>query len=181
MQKLPALLDVRHGIGIASPSSYSFWFFWMIVALQCCVCFCSTAKGISYMYTCAQLLQLCPPLCDPMDCSPSGSSVHGILQASILEWVALPSSRGSSQPRDRTCISCGCYTVSGFFILEPLGKSGSFCTWHLSHLSLTGFFNGVIWLLLLLLVVVFGGIIRLLRSILFLPCYSWSLAHSKIW
>ena len=39
-------------------------------------------------------------LCDPMDCSPSGSSVHGILQARILEWVAMIFSRGSSQPRD---------------------------------------------------------------------------------
>ena len=45
---------------------------------------------------CAQLLQLCPTLCDPMDCSPPGSSVHGILQARILEWVAMPSFRGAS-------------------------------------------------------------------------------------
>ena len=44
--------------------------------------------------------QSCPTLCDPMDCSPPGSSVHGILQARILEWVAFPFSRGSSQPRD---------------------------------------------------------------------------------
>ena len=43
--------------------------------------------------------QMCPILCDPMDYSPPGSSVHGILQARILEWVAIPSSRGSSQPR----------------------------------------------------------------------------------
>ena len=45
--------------------------------------------------------QSCPTLCDPMDCSPPGSSVHGILQARILEWVAIPFSRGSSQPRDQ--------------------------------------------------------------------------------
>ena len=44
----------------------------------------------------AQLLQSCPTLCNCMDCSPLGSSVHGILQASILEWVAMPSSRESS-------------------------------------------------------------------------------------
>ena len=44
-------------------------------------------------------LQLCPTLCDAMDCSLPGSSVHGILQAGILEWVAMPSSRESSQPR----------------------------------------------------------------------------------
>ena len=54
---------------------------------------------------CVKLLQLCLTLCDPMDCSPPGSSVHGILQARILEWVAMPSSRGSSQPRDGTCVS----------------------------------------------------------------------------
>ena len=46
-----------------------------------------------------------PALCDPMDCSPPGSSVHGISQARILEWVAMPSSRGSSQPRGRTQVS----------------------------------------------------------------------------
>ena len=44
--------------------------------------------------------------CDPMDCSPPGSSVHGISQAGILEWVAISSSRGSSQPKDWTHVSC---------------------------------------------------------------------------
>ena len=48
---------------------------------------------------CAKLLQSCPTLCNPMDYSPPGSSVHGILQARKLEWVAMPSSKGSSQPR----------------------------------------------------------------------------------
>ena len=47
---------------------------------------------------CAHLLQWCPTLCDPMDCSPPGSSVHGILQAKILEWVAMPSSRDLPNP-----------------------------------------------------------------------------------
>ena len=51
--------------------------------------------------------QSCLILCDPMDCSPPGSSVHGISQARILEWIAMPSSRGSSQPRDRTLVFCG--------------------------------------------------------------------------
>ena len=50
--------------------------------------------------------QSCPILCNPMDCSLSGSSVHGIPQARILEWVAYPFSRGSSQPRSRTGVSC---------------------------------------------------------------------------
>ena len=61
---------------------------------------------------CAKSLQLCTALCDPMDCSPSGSSVHGILQARILEWVAIPFSKGSSWPRDRTHISyASCITT----------------------------------------------------------------------
>ena len=52
-----------------------------------------------------QSLKSCPTLCNPMNCSPPGSSVHGILQARILEWVALPSSRASFRPRDWTRIS----------------------------------------------------------------------------
>ena len=50
--------------------------------------------------------QSCHTLCDPIDCSPPGSSVHGILQAGILEWVATPFSRGYSWPRDWTLVSC---------------------------------------------------------------------------
>ena len=56
--------------------------------------------------------QSCPTLCNPMDCSPPGSSVHVILQARILEWVAILFSRGSSRPRDRTWVSC---IAGGFF------------------------------------------------------------------
>ena len=56
--------------------------------------------------------QLCPTLCNPLDCSLPGSSVHGILQARILEWVAVPASRGSFQPKVRTQISC----ITGRFI-----------------------------------------------------------------
>ena len=50
--------------------------------------------------------QSCLTVCDPMDCSPPGSSVHRILQARILEWVAIFFSRGSFQPRNQTHISC---------------------------------------------------------------------------
>ena len=52
----------------------------------------------SLNHVCVKLLQLCPTLCDPMDYSPPGSSVHGILQAKILEWVVMPSSRESPNP-----------------------------------------------------------------------------------
>ena len=51
----------------------------------------------------------------PMDCSPPGSSVHGILQARILDWVAMPSSRRSSRPRVRTRVSCVSCLEGGFF------------------------------------------------------------------
>jgi len=62
----------------------------------------------------AKLLQLYLTVCESMDGSPPGSSVHRILQASILEWVAMPSFRGSSQPRDQTHISYVSY-IGGFF------------------------------------------------------------------
>ena len=61
---------------------------------------------VSINRCCCLIAWSCPTLCDPMDCSPSGSSVHGILQARILEWVAMPSCRASSQPRDQTQVSC---------------------------------------------------------------------------
>ena len=58
-------------------------------------------------YCCCSLVaKSCLTLCDPMDYSPPGSSVHGILQARILEWVAMPSSGGSSWPSDQTQVSC---------------------------------------------------------------------------
>ena len=61
----------------------------------------------------AQSFQSHLTLCDPMNCSPPGFSVHGILQARMLEWVVMPSSRGSSPPT----------IAGGFFRAEPLGKS----------------------------------------------------------
>ena len=56
--------------------------------------------------------QSCPTLCHPMNCSPSDSSAHGILQARILEWVAISFFRGSSWPRDRTLVSC----IAGWWV-----------------------------------------------------------------
>ena len=63
--------------------------------------------------------QLCPILCNPMPCSLPGSSVHGILQARILEWVAFSSSMGSSWYRNQNWVSC----IAGiFFTTGPPGK-----------------------------------------------------------
>ena len=61
-----------------------------------------------------KVTQSCPTLCDHMDCSLPGSSAHGILQAKILQWVAIPFSRVSSQPRDRTQVS---HIAGGFFTI----------------------------------------------------------------
>ena len=65
---------------------------------------------------CAKSLRSCPTVCCPMDCSLPGSSVRGILQAGILEWISLLSSRGSSQPRDRTASLTSATMAGRFFI-----------------------------------------------------------------
>ena len=72
---------------------------WCACVCVCvCVCVCPRA-------------QLCLTLCNPMDCRQPGSSVHGIFLVRILEWVTMPSSRGSSRPKNWTCVSC---TAGGF-------------------------------------------------------------------
>ena len=63
------------------------------------------AQSILCICECVLVAESCPTLWDPMDCSPPGSSVHGILQARIPEWVAIPFSRRSSQPRDLSRVS----------------------------------------------------------------------------
>ena len=63
-------------------------------------------KKIEILGEWSEVAQLCPTLCDPMDCSLLGFSVHGIFLARVLEWVAISFSRGFSWPRDRTQVSC---------------------------------------------------------------------------
>ena len=80
-----------------------------------------------FMCMCAQSHQSCPTLCDPLDCSLPGSSVHGIFQARILEWLAISFSRGSSWPKDRSHVPC----IAGrFFTAEPPGKPNSSCIYN---------------------------------------------------
>ena len=115
-----------------------------IVDSQCCVSFMWKAKLVTHIPTSssfsdpfpiqvitecvhAKLIQSCLTLCDPMDYSLPGYSVHGILQAGILAWAAIPFSRGSSQPRDQTqvsFVSCMGKRLSFFFffLLVPPGK-----------------------------------------------------------
>ena len=76
----------------------------------------------AHVLFCAKSLQSWPTLCDPMDCSPPDSSVHGILQVRILEWVAMPSSRGSFRPKDWTHIS----GIAGWFFTV-------WATWKAQH------------------------------------------------
>ena len=66
----------------------------------------------------AKSLQSYPTLCNPTDCSPPGSSVHGILQARILEWVAISFSRGSSKNRDQTWISCIAFRIFTLWAMD---------------------------------------------------------------
>ena len=82
---------------LSCPSFFSLSLPWV------CVCVCSVAWA-------------CPMLCDPMDCSPPGSSVYGIFQARMLERVAISSSRGPSRPGDRSCVS-SCISCIGRQIL----------------------------------------------------------------
>ena len=75
-----------------------------------------------YVRVCVCVPQLCVTLWDPMDCSPPGSSVHGISQARILEWVAIPFSRGSSWPWDQMWVSC----IAGRFFTVWATKEASY-------------------------------------------------------
>ena len=74
------------------------------------------------LYTQCTWVLRCVWLCDLMSCSLSGSSVHSIFQARILEWVAMSSSRGSFQPRDRTHTFLSLALSGGFFTTVPPGK-----------------------------------------------------------
>ena len=69
---------------------------------------------LTMMLRSSLIAQSCLTLCDPMDCSPPGSSLHGILQTRILEWVAISFSRGLSQPRNQTWVSC----IAGRFFTD---------------------------------------------------------------
>ena len=78
---------------------------WVLIHASASVVSANPTSVWSYAFVCV-CAQLGPTLHDPMHCSPPGSSVHGVSQARILEWVAMLSSRGSSRPRDQTFLSC---------------------------------------------------------------------------
>ena len=88
---------------------------------QLCMCVCGYSVG-----------QSCLTLCDPMDCSPSGSSVCGILQARILEWVAISFSRGSSWPRDWTHVSVSPALEGEFLTTNTTWEARLYCTGYIA-------------------------------------------------
>ena len=75
------------------------------------------------------VVQSCPTICDTMDCSRPGSSVRGILQARILEWGAIPFSRGSSRLRNWTWVSC----IAGWFFTIWATRGVPFYNWLIFH------------------------------------------------
>ena len=95
----PLFLFLKHtkptkGLFQKNISPYKF------ACMTSCVCWCWGGRGVT---------QSSLSLCNLVDCSPPSSSVHGISQARILEWVAISSTKASLQPRDQTCVSCiGC-------------------------------------------------------------------------
>ena len=102
---------------------------------------CSSASSIiiflcfKFLHVCS-VTQSCPALCDPVDCTPPGSSVHEIFPERILEWVATTSSRGPFWPKDGTQVS----SIAGrFFSTEPLVKNSSIY-WAFFFFSCLGFF-----------------------------------------
>ena len=106
-------------------SSFKGIFVFLLPTGSLCHCWCPTDVEWVKLQSepmHAQLLQSCPTLCDPMDHSLPNCSVHGILQARLLEWVAISSSREPSWPKDRTYVSCSSCTAGGFFTTEPAGK-----------------------------------------------------------
>ena len=87
---------------------------WTHVSCIAGLFFTTELQGKPLQHCVSKVTQSCPTLCDIMDCSLPCSSVHGIFQARVLEWVAISFSRGSSQPRDQTWVSCivvRCFTT----------------------------------------------------------------------
>ena len=103
------------------------WTLWNIIWLCSWACGTILSWVVYVLYNQCVCAQLCLTLCDPMDCSPSGSSVHGIFQARILEWVAISFSRGSSWPRDWTCVSW-IFSIGRWILYHWASWKAMYCT-----------------------------------------------------
>ena len=142
---------------------------------------------------CTQSLQLCLTLCDPVDCSLPGSSVLGILQARVLEWVAMPFFWGSSQPRDQIHVSCVSCTDRWILCFWTMGKATNFSQYqsisqyenqHVSYTTLlfTMFNNrdSVLYPLLELNVYIFKQRLKFLFFIMYLWISSGTITSWQI-
>ena len=98
-----------------------------------CRVFLILCKTASNKFVCVLCAESCPTLCGPLDCSPPGSSVHGVSQARILEWAAISYPKGSSRPRGQTSIAC--ISCTGRWILYHC------TTWKASIITSTLVFN----------------------------------------
>ena len=97
---------------------YTHVYMHVCVCIHTCICMCV------YIYICVLYnSRSCLTLCNPLDCSPPGSSVRGIFQTRIQELVAIFSSRASSWPKDRTCVSFGSCIASEFFTCWAMGEA----------------------------------------------------------
>ena len=120
--------------------------------------------------------QSCSTLCQSMNCSPPGSSDHGILQAKILQWAAISYSRGSSQPRDQTCVSC--ISCIGRWILY---------SWHNQGMGNSFFFKYLfIYLAVLGLSCSMRNLCPYLQDLCCdmrypFSCGMWNLVHAQGW
>jgi len=103
-----------------------------------CLMFCCVPNVVLWL-----VARLCLTLYDPMDCSPPGSSVHEILQARILEWVALSPSRGSSQTRDQTQVSCIAVRFSTSWTTRKIPSRVSIDDWWV--ISMFRYWSGCWW------------------------------------
>ena len=120
-------------VGFHFPSMFYFQFYVSVLYYFCFSNFLPFLRLVNSflccIFLCAVLclvIQLYPTLCDPMDCSPPGSSVHGILQARMLEWVAIPSSRSAYEPKVWTQVShiaCRFFTI---WVTREAKNSGAY-------------------------------------------------------
>ena len=103
-----------------APLPLAGWFLPLCVCVCVCTCVCARACSVT---------QSCPTLCNSMDCSPPGSSVHRISPARRLKWVAVSFSTGSFGPRDWTRVSCVSCIGRWILSLHPLGSPGFRLNW----------------------------------------------------
>ena len=130
------------------PWNYSVLGFFRYIKLDLIVMLCFIHSESVFMTFENEVTRSCSTLCNPMDCSPLGSFVHGIFQARILEWIAISFSRGSSQPRDLTqicCIAGRLFTIwatrepmliwnlkNNLFSISYSGQSSEWAWWHVA-------------------------------------------------